>query len=95
MLPYGTGICCYTFICTVFIASVHSFFNTLFRSGNDKSTEWSTIPACPGLVCFFFFFLNRGSTGGTNSSKQICWMFVCFVLCKFVSGLILWFSENL
>ena len=47
MLPYGTGICCYAFI----------------QSGIDKSTEWSMIPACPSLTCFFFF--NRSS-----------WMFV-------------------
>ena len=37
-----------------FIASVHSFFYTLKKSGIDKSTEWSTIPACTSLMCFFF-----------------------------------------
>ena len=36
------------------------------------STEWSTIPACPTLMCFF----NRGDTEGTNSSKILCPMFV-------------------
>ena len=41
-------------------------------SGIDKSTEWSTIPACPNLMCFF----NRGDTEGTNSSKILCPMFV-------------------
>ena len=59
----------------------------------DKSTEWFTIPACPSLMCFFFF-LNRGNTKGTNSSKLLCLMFVS-VLLKFVSGLIFWFLENL
>ena len=29
------------------------FFSLFFKSGIDKSMEWSTIPACPGLVCFF------------------------------------------
>ena len=49
------------------------FFYILFlRSGIDKSTEWSTIPACPSLVCFF----NRGGTEGTNSSKILFSMFV-------------------
>ena len=55
-----------------FIASVHSFFYTFLKSGIDKSTEWSMIPACPSLMCFF----NRGDAGGTNSSKILCLMFV-------------------
>ena len=55
------------------IASVHSFFIHLKKkSGIDKSTEWSTIPACPSLMCFF----NRGDTERTNSSKMLCPMFV-------------------
>ena len=76
MLPYDTGICCYAFISYLefFIASVHSFFFYILfkKSGIDKSTEWSTMPACPGLVCFF----NGGDTEGTNSSKILCPMFV-------------------
>ena len=32
------------------IASVHSFFIYFFKSGIDKSTEWSTIPACPSRM---------------------------------------------
>ena len=57
-----------------FIASVHSFFSILKKKkGIDKSTEWSTIPACPSLSCFFF---NRGDTEGTNSSKILCSIFV-------------------
>ena len=47
-------------------------FYTFFKSGIDKSTEWSTIPACPSLMCF----VNRGDTEGTNSSKILCPMFV-------------------
>ena len=49
------------------------FFILFLKSGIDKSTEWSTIPACPSLMCFF----NRGDTEGTNSSKILCSMFVC------------------
>ena len=60
------------YILEFFIASVHSFFYTYFTSGSDKSTEWSTIPECPSLMCFF----NRGDTEGTNSSKILCPMFV-------------------
>ena len=48
------------------------FFYTFFKSVIDKSTEWSTIPACPSLMCFF----NRGDTEGTNSSETLCLMFV-------------------
>ena len=49
----------YIFIYIFFIiASVHSFFvvvvDTFLKSGIDKSTEWSMIPACPSLKCFFF-----------------------------------------
>ena len=55
-----------------FIASVHSFFILFSKSGIDKSTEWSEIPACPSPMCFF----NRGDTEGTNSSKTLCSMFV-------------------
>ena len=55
-----------------FIASVHSFLKLFFKSGIDKSTEWSKIPACPSLMCFF----NRVDTEGTNSSKILCPMFV-------------------
>ena len=55
------------------------FFYSFLKSGIDKSKEWSTIPACPSLMCFF----NRVGTKGTNSSKILCLMFV-YVLCKFV-----------
>ena len=46
-------------------------------------------------------FLTEGNTEGTNSLKALCLMFVyfclfvCFVLCGFESGLILWFLDNL
>ena len=46
------------------------------KSGIDKSTEWSTIPACPSFMCFF----NRGDTKGTNSLKILCLMFVYVLL---------------
>ena len=47
-------------------------FYTFLKSGIDKSTEWSMIPACPSLMSFF----NRDDTEGTNSSKILCPMFV-------------------
>ena len=49
-----------------------------------------TTPACPRLMCFF----NRGNTEGTSSLKFLCLMYV-YVLCKFVSRLILCFVETL
>ena len=55
-------------------------------------TEWTTIPACPSLMCVWFFvvvvvvvflilvFFNRGYTEDTNSSREkmfaVC---VCFL----------------
>ena len=61
-----------------FIASVHSFFfNTFLKSGIDRSTEWSAMPACPGLVCFF----GGGDAEGTSSSGVLCPMFVCVLFC--------------
>ena len=92
MLPYDTGICCYAFI-YYFLSffPVHSFFIYTFKkSGIDKSMEWSTIPACPGFMCFF----NTDNTEGTNSSKILFLIFV-YVFCNFVSGLILWVWDNL
>ena len=61
--------------------------------GIDKWMEWSTIPAWPIPMCFF----NRGNTERTNFLKILSLMFVyvCFVLYKFVSGLILQIWENL
>ena len=58
----------------VLLLSIPFFFFLYFKknSGIDKSTDWSTIPACPSLMCFF----NRGDTEGTNSSKILCPMFV-------------------
>ena len=81
------------------VASVHSFFlfflyiYILFKKpGTDKSTEWSTILACPSRMCFF----NRGDTEGTNSSKILCSMFVYVLFYVNVcTGLILWFLNNL
>ena len=96
MLPYGTGVCRYAFIYyfKLFIASFLFFFYTEKKSGIDKSTEWSTIPAYPSLMFFLFFFLNRGNTEGTYSSNKFCLVFV-YVFCTSVSGLILLFLDNL
>ena len=54
--------------------------------------EWSTIPACPSLMCFF----NRGDTKGTNSLKIMCSIFVYVLLyVNLCTGLILWLLNNL
>ena len=46
-----------------------------FSKPDIDKLEWSTIPACPSLMCSF----NRGNIEGTNSSK------VCFYdwFCRF------------
>ena len=42
------------------------------KSDIDKLTEWSTIPACPSLMCFF----NKCDTEGANNLEILCFMFV-------------------
>ena len=45
---------------------------------------------------YVHFFLNSGNTEGIDSLKCLCVdVCVCFILCRFVLGLILWFLENL
>ena len=74
-----------TFYIILLLLSIPFTYVYIFlKSGIDKSTEWSTIPACPSLRCF----LNRGDIKGTNSLKILCLLFV-YVFCKYVSGLIL------
>ena len=72
---YCAATVCYRVPSSCF--TVYAFF---LKSGIDKSAEWSTIPACPSLVGFFFF-LNRGNTEGSNSSKMLCliFLYVCIV----------------
>ena len=60
-------------IYTFFLLLLAIPFLYFLKSGIDKSMEWSTIPACPSLMCFFF---NRDDTEGTNSLKILCSMFV-------------------
>ena len=67
----------YIFYCFCPFLFLYFFF---FKSGIDKSTEWSPIPACPSFVCLF----NRGVTEGTNCPNFVFDVCVCFVLCKFV-----------
>ena len=75
------------------VMHLYKFFVIFYCfSGIGKWVEWSTIPASPGPMCFFFFI--RGNTEGTNSSKILSLIFLYF-LCRFVSGLILWFFYNL
>ena len=75
----------------IFIASVHSFFILFLKSGIDKSIEWSSISACPSLMCF----LSRGDTEGTNSSNILCSMFVYVLFyVNLCTRLILWFFNN-
>ena len=55
------------FFVSLFFVSVHYFF--IFSLISIHKMEWSTIPACPSLVCSF----NRGSVDfeRTNALK-IC-----------------------
>ena len=79
LLPYGTGICHYITFFKFDIVSVHSFFIFFFNMVSINEMEWSTIPACPSLMCSF----NRGNIEGTNS-ENLCLVFVylCFMFAK-------------
>ena len=78
-------LCIYVFSNILLLLNI-PFCILFLKSGIDKSTKWSTIPACPSLTYFF----NMGNTEGINSSKMLCSTFVYdFFLYKFVSGLIL------
>ena len=59
----------------------------------QKSERQSSLPSCPSRK----YLLNRGNADRTHNWKIVCLMFmyVCFVLCGFVSGLILWICGNL
>ena len=70
-----------------FLFFLYTFF---LQSGIDKSTERSTIPACPSLMCFLQQGWYRRDSFFANLVLDVC---VCFVLCRFVSGLILWFDD--
>ena len=67
---WGVGgswvLCCFLFV-FLFLSIPVLYFFYFFESSIDESTEWSTIPVCPSLMCV----CNRGKTEGTNSSK-IC-----------------------
>ena len=66
-------------------------FYTFLKSGLHKSTEWSTTPACPGLMCFLTGVIPKG----LNSSKMLCSMFVYVLFhVNLCTGLILWFLNN-
>ena len=76
----------------IIIASIHSFFfyilfffYNLVLINRRKGPRYQRVLA----LCAF---CNRGDTERTHSSKILCSMFV-YVLCKFVSGLILWFDN--
>ena len=73
-ISYICIACVHSSFLFFFVVVVVALFCFCFESGIDKSTEWSTIPACPSLMCFFF---NSGDTEGTNSSKKLCLTFVC------------------
>ena len=77
-----------------FIASVHSFFVILFK--NLLLINRRNGPRYQRVLALCAFFFNRGDTEGTNSSKKcLCDICVCFVLCNFVSGLVLWFLDKI
>ena len=92
MLPYDTGICCcaFSFINLLLLSIPFLYFlKNLILMNQQNGPQFQHVLA----LCAFF---NRGNTEGTNALKQIVLdVCVCFVIHKFVSGLILWFLGNL
>ena len=73
MLQYGTGICCYAiiyFCCCCFCPFLFIlFFLNLVLINRRNGPRYQRVLA----LCALF---NRGNTDGTNSSKNLCLMFV-------------------
>ena len=60
-----------------FICLSIPFFIFFFNLVSINQTEWSTIPACPSLMCSF----SMGDIEGTNSQKNcVCMFYVCEVI---------------
>ena len=73
MLPYGTGICCYAFICLNFLLLLSIPFS--YFKKNLVLINRRNGPRYQRVLVFMCFF-NRGETEGTNSSKILCPMLV-------------------
>ena len=63
----------YIFLLLLFLSI--SFYTFFFKFCIDKSTEWSTIPACPSLMCFF---LTGAIPKGLILQKICVWYFCIF-----------------
>ena len=80
-----------------FIASVHSFFILFFLNlvliNRRNGPRYQRVL----VLCFFvFLFFLTGSIPKGLILRKFCALCLCmFCLCKFVSGLSLWFLENL
>ena len=83
LLPYGTGICHYAFIYILYCVCPFLFY--IFLLPGIDNLEWSTIPACPSLMCSF----NRGNIEVTNS-LEICVWCLCMFYVYEVIGFVDW-----
>ena len=93
MLPCGTGICSYACIKKI-IASVHSFL-ILFFFFNLVLINRRNGPRYQRVLALCAFFLIGAIPKGLILRKFCVWRLYKLFLCKFVSGLILWFLRNL
>ena len=78
MLPYGVFAIMHLYN----ISLLKLFLSIPLKKKSSWIWYWwirhkSTKIACPSLMCFFFFFLNKGNIWWTISSKTCVW---CFVL---------------
>ena len=55
------------------LQSEHLYF--YFKSGIDKSTEWSTIPVCPSLMCSFNSVVQKGPIFRKFCVRCLCMLY--------------------
>ena len=97
MLPYDTGICYYAFmyiLCFVLLLSISFSFFFKYFFKNLVLISQRNGPRYQRVLALCIFFLTGVILKGQFFKKIVFDVYVCFVLCKFVSGLILWFMDN-
>ena len=72
----------YNIFFNFYIVSVHSFFIFFFNLVSINWTEWSTIPACPSLMCALLtgVMLKGLILRKFVSDVCVCMFYVCEVI---------------
>ena len=83
MLPYAVIWHWYLLLCIYIICKQKYYCFCLFlflillkKAGINKSTEWSTIPVCPSLMCFLTGVIPMGLILRKFCVRRLCMFFV-------------------